>query len=103
MSPRQIRNGEIISAVRDALMQSGLSAGSLELEITEGLIVDHASETSEILERLHEIGCHVVQGYLFGKPLTAEDFEALFSASGPDGDKPGATPDTLGGATDFKH
>ena len=179
MSPRQIQNGEIAAAVRDALMQSGLSAASLELEITEGLIVEHARETREILEHLHEIGCrltvddfgtgysslsylqrfpfdalkidqsfvrslpdkpadvtlvtaiiamarglglkvtgegvetrqqmnflrahgcHVVQGYLFGKPLTAEEFEALFKSPAHGRREAGSA--SRDGLEDFKH
>ncbi|MCP5367427.1 MAG: EAL domain-containing protein [Hyphomicrobiales bacterium] len=70
VSPRQIRNGEILSAVRDALMLSGLPAAALELEITEGLIVEHASDTRDILERLHEMGCR----------LTVDDFGTGYSS-----------------------
>ena len=49
-------------------------AHSLDLRVTaEGV------ETSAQLEFLRDLGCDYLQGYLIGKPVPAETFEALFS------------------------
>ncbi|MGM9603470.1 MAG: EAL domain-containing protein [Faecousia sp.] len=40
-------------------------------------VVAEGVETRAQLERLREVGCDYVQGYLFSKPLPAETFEAL--------------------------
>ena len=34
-------------------------------------------ETKEQMELLKELGCDVIQGYYFSKPLSAEDFRML--------------------------
>ena len=45
-------------------------AGALGLSVTaEGV------ETERQLEELRNLGCDWAQGYLFSKPLSAEDFE----------------------------
>jgi len=43
-------------------------------------VVAEGVETKEIAERLKELGCDVMQGFLFSKPVMAEDFSALISA-----------------------
>ncbi len=53
------------------LIQLGTDLG-LEL-VAEGV------ETLEQLEMLRAMGCHVVQGYYFSKPLTLSDFETFES------------------------
>ena len=42
-------------------------------------VVAEGVETRLQLDRLQEIGCDYVQGYLFSKPLPQEDFDALLS------------------------
>ena len=39
-------------------------------------VVAEGVETERQAQVLHRLGCHVMQGYLFSRPLPAEDFEA---------------------------
>jgi diguanylate cyclase (GGDEF)-like protein len=58
----------IVTAIVDIANSLGLGA------IAEGV------ESPEQLDALRELGCHGAQGYLFAKPLCAEDFEAMLAA-----------------------
>ncbi len=60
-----------------AIVQAMMSfAHALNLKVTaEGI------ETQEQWDALRDLGCHKGQGYLFGKPLSADDFEGMLAAS----------------------
>ena len=60
-----------------AIVQAMMSfANALHLKVTaEGI------ETQEQWDMLRDLGCPRGQGYLFGKPLSADDFEAMLAAS----------------------
>ncbi|NEQ44785.1 MAG: EAL domain-containing protein [Leptolyngbya sp. SIOISBB] len=60
------RNYQVVSTILTLSQQLGLTA------IAEGI------ETSQQLHRLHALGCQLGQGYLFAKPLTAQDIETRF-------------------------
>ncbi len=70
VSPRQFRDPGFIDTVFQALEQSGLEPGLLELEITERLILDNTIETAHILTRLDGHGVR----------LSVDDFGTGFSA-----------------------
>ena len=53
---------------------AGMVAMSNELQV--GLIAEGV-ETAEQADRLRELGCHVMQGYKFGRPMNAQDFATL--------------------------
>jgi EAL domain-containing protein (putative c-di-GMP-specific phosphodiesterase class I) len=40
-------------------------------------VIAEGVETKEQMELLKELGCDIIQGYYFSKPLSAEDFSAL--------------------------
>lgn len=42
-------------------------------------IVAEGVEEEQLYRYLHSVGCHVIQGYLFGRPLSAEEFEEMLS------------------------
>ncbi|RED51066.1 bifunctional diguanylate cyclase/phosphodiesterase [Aestuariispira insulae] len=55
VSARQFANQKLVDAVSSALEKSGLSCGLLELEVTEGVVLDHVPENKETLIRLSEM------------------------------------------------
>ncbi|MCP3473899.1 EAL domain-containing protein [Bradyrhizobium sp. CCGUVB1N3] len=56
LSPVQCRNDDIVRLVHEILIETGLSAGRLELEITEGVLIDDFSGAVSILRRLKSLG-----------------------------------------------
>lgn len=56
LSPRQFEQGDIIDTVRRALVQSGLAAHRLELEITEGLLLSDPKRALVALQGLKALG-----------------------------------------------
>jgi EAL domain-containing protein (putative c-di-GMP-specific phosphodiesterase class I) len=56
ISPRQFRQGNLVTIVQDALRESGLAPQLLELELTEGMLMQHADETLQMLDHLHALG-----------------------------------------------
>jgi diguanylate cyclase (GGDEF)-like protein/PAS domain S-box-containing protein len=71
LSVRQFREPGIVAAVRQAIERSGLEAARLELEITEGLLLNHDDETLTILEDL---------AIILGTQLTVDDFGTGYSS-----------------------
>jgi diguanylate cyclase (GGDEF)-like protein len=61
LSPAQFRDGPaLVQTVRDALSAAGLEANRLELEVTEGLLVQDCDATLSILGQLRDLGCRIV-------------------------------------------
>lgn len=56
LSPRQFRDPELINFVKNALNEANISASSLELEITEGVLMIGHSYIDEALSALAELG-----------------------------------------------
>jgi diguanylate cyclase (GGDEF)-like protein/PAS domain S-box-containing protein len=56
LSPRQFRQADLLKQVRDALIDSGLPAHCLELEITEGALMDDVEQTQASLRALKSLG-----------------------------------------------
>ncbi|MFZ2318912.1 MAG: EAL domain-containing protein, partial [Pseudomonas sp.] len=56
LSPRQFRQADLLKQVRDALHDSGLPAACLELEITEGALMDDVAQTQATLGALKSLG-----------------------------------------------
>lgn len=72
ISTRQFVGGNVVHAVEDALRESGLNPTLLELEITEGLLLNDAPQTRRSLERLKKLGTR----------LSLDDFGTGFSSLG---------------------
>jgi EAL domain-containing protein (putative c-di-GMP-specific phosphodiesterase class I) len=56
LSPRQFSSDDLLSTIDNALAQSGLPSAMLELEITEGAIMQNPQEAVVLLKRMRELG-----------------------------------------------
>lgn len=60
VSPRQLELDELMEIIKTALAQSGLPSQSLDLEITERILMRDCTSTHANLRRLRDIGIHLV-------------------------------------------
>ena len=54
-----VRRGDLVGTVRDALAASGLAPSRLELEITEGLLLQNTEAVLTTLRELHKLGVRI--------------------------------------------
>jgi predicted signal transduction protein with EAL and GGDEF domain len=59
LSPAQLRSHTLVQSVLDALHESGLEPGRLELEITETAWLHNDEATARTLHELHELGIKI--------------------------------------------
>ncbi len=59
LSARQFRSGHLLEEIDAALRDSALPVSSLELEITESMVMDDPEGVIELLESLHQRGIHL--------------------------------------------
>lgn len=59
LSPRQFRQKHLVATIDDVLRDTGLAPQLLELELTEGMLMQHADDTVRTLAQLHEMGVHL--------------------------------------------
>jgi diguanylate cyclase (GGDEF)-like protein len=59
LSPVQFRSDDIVKLVHTILIETGLSPDRLELEITEGVLIDDFSRAVAILRRLKALGVRI--------------------------------------------
>jgi predicted signal transduction protein with EAL and GGDEF domain len=60
VSPRQFRSGDLLKSVTTTLAETGLDPHDLELEITEGILLDDPRAVIEILHALRDLGIAIV-------------------------------------------
>ena len=60
VSPRQFDDDHLPGLVERTLAETGLPAGHLTLEITEGTVMDPGSDPVDVLVALRELGVHLV-------------------------------------------
>jgi diguanylate cyclase (GGDEF)-like protein/PAS domain S-box-containing protein len=70
ISALEFRHPDFVDNIRDTLQQTGLGAESLELEITESVLMKHAESTVSMLESLKRIGVKI----------TVDDFGTGYSS-----------------------
>ncbi len=56
LSPRQFQEENLVSVVRDTLRETGLVPEALELEITEGVVMENEENALTILREIDEMG-----------------------------------------------
>lgn len=56
LSTRQFRQSNLLAVVAEALAESGLPAGALELEITESAFIDDVDDAVKLCHKLKEMG-----------------------------------------------
>jgi diguanylate cyclase (GGDEF)-like protein/PAS domain S-box-containing protein len=59
LSPAQFHHGDLPGLVHSVLLETGLSPGRLELEITEGVLIGDFSRATSILRRLKALGVRI--------------------------------------------
>jgi diguanylate cyclase (GGDEF)-like protein/PAS domain S-box-containing protein len=59
LSPAQFRHGDLPNLVHKILLETGLQPSRLELEITEGLLIDDFGRVQAILRRLKSLGVKI--------------------------------------------
>lgn len=59
VSPLQMRDGQFVSYVRQALRTTGLASSKLELEITESVLIDNEDAATDQLRALHGLGVRI--------------------------------------------
>ncbi|RYE50120.1 MAG: EAL domain-containing protein, partial [Rhizobiaceae bacterium] len=59
LSPVQFKHGDLVALVHSILLETGLSAGRLELEITEGVLIDDFERGLSLLRRLKALGVRI--------------------------------------------
>jgi diguanylate cyclase (GGDEF)-like protein len=59
LSPVQFRHGDLPALVHSILLETGLAPSRLELEVTEGVLIDDFPRTVSILRRLKALGVRV--------------------------------------------
>ncbi len=58
-SPAQFRHGDLPALVHSVLLETGLAANRLEIEITEGVLISDFSRAISILRRLKTLGVRI--------------------------------------------
>ena len=60
LSPIQFRDHDLVSFIRDTLVRTGLEPSRLDLEVTEGLLLDDTDETVNTMQALRAMGIRMV-------------------------------------------
>ncbi len=59
LSPAQFMHGDLVSLVHSILLETGLQPGRLELEITEGVLIEDFDRGVALLRRLKALGVRI--------------------------------------------
>ncbi|MBL1260366.1 MAG: EAL domain-containing protein [Thiotrichaceae bacterium] len=59
LSARQFQQPDFITTVEDIIKASGVNTRLIELEITEGMLIDNIDETAKLLQQFHEMGIRI--------------------------------------------
>ena len=56
ISPRQFKDPNLVSTIRRALRETGLNPTSLEIEITETMLMSDVEAANQTVQKLHQLG-----------------------------------------------
>ncbi|WP_114968145.1 putative bifunctional diguanylate cyclase/phosphodiesterase [Rhodoferax ferrireducens] len=59
VSGRQLKSSNLVAQVRDALESTGLAPHALELEVTEGVLIDNVEAVIDLLGRIKQTGVSI--------------------------------------------
>ena len=59
LSARQFRDDDLTGVIRSALINSGLAASQLELEVTESLLMEDSASSQSTLASIKQMGIHI--------------------------------------------
>ncbi|MGN7611234.1 two-component system response regulator [Magnetococcales bacterium HHB-1] len=59
LSPRQFQDEKLIETITNILEETDLSPESLELEITESMVIHHAEDAISTMKKLRHLGLHI--------------------------------------------
>ena len=59
LSPRQFHDADLMDVIQSALVNSGLAACQLELEVTESLLMEDSARSQATLARIKQMGIHI--------------------------------------------
>jgi diguanylate cyclase (GGDEF)-like protein/PAS domain S-box-containing protein len=59
ISARQFQDSDFVAALRDILRETGLDPSLLELEITEGMVMDDTEQMIEKFHAIHDLGVEI--------------------------------------------
>ena len=59
LSPAQFMHGDLVGLVHSILLETGLAPGRLELEITEGVLIEDFDRALSLLRRLKALGVRI--------------------------------------------
>ena len=59
LSPRQLEKGRLCNLLREILHQTGFAPHNLELEITEGVLMEHIEDAKVILNEIQSLGVKI--------------------------------------------
>src|ERR1700722_5978504 len=62
LSPAQFMHGDVVGLVHSILLETGLAPGRLELEITEGVLIEDFDRGLALLRRLKALGVRISMG-----------------------------------------
>src|SRR5918912_557939 len=59
LSAHQLHQPDLVERIAGLLDRNGVEPGCLEIELTEGVVVEHAESTVDVLRRLRELGVRI--------------------------------------------
>ena len=109
VSPRQLRDNEIISIFKTYLAENNVDASAITIEVTESTLIENVGEVEKILRELHDMGMQIALddfgtgfaslAYLKNFPVNIVKIDRLFIDGIPDSQEDSTIVDAIAGLT----